>query len=158
MRNRQLYKISVFRKGKLVFQVRDSLHQLNGTLNNLARDLCPELGLKGKVDHENVTYETLQDPRMRLVLLEYLAQDVLLLAGIMQKAQSIYHNLFQIDFTTKLTVSALAMDVFCSYFYDDQEFPIHIPTRRIDSFKKARQADFHNAGNKPILTCLVPSR
>jgi hypothetical protein len=65
---------------------------------------------------------------------EYLRQDIRLLGGVMQKAQSIYSTEFQVDILGCITLSALAMKIYRTNFYDPNTFPIHIPSRNEDTF------------------------
>lgn len=68
----------------MLFRFRDSLNLLPGSLNSLASSLCPELGTKGYIDHENVTLSNLASNKK--TLLDYMKQDILLLGGVMRKA------------------------------------------------------------------------
>jgi len=67
-------------------------------------------------------------------LLDYMKQDILLLGGVMQKAQDIYWKLFQVDIESKITLSSLALTIFRLKYYDEKNWPIHIPNKNEDSF------------------------
>jgi hypothetical protein len=67
-------------------------------------------------------------------LLSYMIQDILLLAGIMLKAQEIISTEFGVDIVEKITVSSLALTIFRTKFYDDERNPIHIPSGNEDNF------------------------
>ncbi|KAF3433473.1 hypothetical protein FNV43_RR24575 [Rhamnella rubrinervis] len=88
MRNHMLYELVVYLDNKLLFRLRDSLTLLTGSLNNLARNLCTQLGFKGSVPHDEVQVSNLKN--LRTQLLEYVKQDIRLLGGVMLKAQEIY--------------------------------------------------------------------
>ena len=70
----------------------------------------------------------------RAELLEYMKQDIRLLGGVMQKAQDLYFQKFQVDVVDCLTLSALAMRIYRTIYYDENSFPIHIPSRNEDTF------------------------
>ncbi|KAK4412074.1 DNA polymerase [Sesamum alatum] len=95
VRNHRLYEIAVYsgkgKKKKLLFRFRDSLNLLPGKLNALAKNLCPDLGPKGSIPYEEVELSNLVS--MKTSLLDYMKQDILLLGGVMKKAQEIYWNL-----------------------------------------------------------------
>lgn len=95
-RNNRLYELSVYSDRKLLFRLRDSLNLLPGTLNNLAKSLCPTLGCKGSIDQ----------------LISYMKQDILLLGGVMQKAQDIYYEQFQLDIVNKITLPSVALSMY----------------------------------------------
>lgn len=107
MRNRRLYEIAVYRGNKLVFSLRDSYTLLPNSLKQLATNLCPELGSKGSIPHEDIKVSNLVSQRSQL--LEYMKQDIYILGGVMQKAQAIYWTSYNVDVVSKLTVSALAL-------------------------------------------------
>lgn len=96
VRNHRLYEIAVYsgkgKKKKLLFRFRDSLNLLPGKLNALAKNLCPDLGPKGSIPYEEVELSNLVS--MKTSLLDYMKQDILLLGGVMKKAQEIYWNLY----------------------------------------------------------------
>ena len=141
MRNNRLYELVVSKgekglKGKkgmkVVLRFRDSLHLLPSSLDTLAKTLCPELGVKGSIKHDEVEVSNLVTKRAEL--LEYMKQDIRLLGGVMQKAQDLYFNKFQVDVVDCLTLSALAMRIYRTIYYDPNSFPIHIPRRNEDTF------------------------
>jgi hypothetical protein len=92
MRDNMLYEIAVYSKNskrrRMLFRFRDSLHLLPGKLASLAKNLCQELGVKGSIDHDKVSVNNLESNKQENK--EYLKQDILILGGIMQKAQAIY--------------------------------------------------------------------
>lgn len=98
MRNHMLYELAVYLGKNLLFRLRDSLTLLTGSLNNLARNLCPQLGDKGTIPHDEVQVSNLKN--LSTQLLEYMKQDIRLLGGVMQKAQEI--NLTQYKVNTLL--------------------------------------------------------
>ncbi|KAI3817381.1 hypothetical protein L1987_11171 [Smallanthus sonchifolius] len=71
----------------MLFRIKDSMNLLPDSLNNNGKSLCPSLGSKGSIDHENVSLSNLASDKE--ILLEYMKQDILLLGGIMHKAQEI---------------------------------------------------------------------
>ncbi|KAI3664623.1 hypothetical protein L1987_89618 [Smallanthus sonchifolius] len=76
-RNNMLYELSVYSGRKVLFRLRDSLNLLPGTLNNLAKSLCPSLGSKGSIDYHDVRVDNLVSKKDQLI--EYMKQDILLL-------------------------------------------------------------------------------
>lgn len=146
IRNHRIYEIKVYKKmqqevdgkmvdkiGVLLFTFKDSLNLLPGKLDTLAQNLCPDLGGKYDFDHEQL--KTVEDiSRLEEELLEYLKQDVLLLGGVMKKAQEIILNLYNVNINTVLTISSLAMRIFRIKYYDASSFPIHIPNVNEDKF------------------------
>jgi len=132
LRNNRLYELGVYSGKKMLFRFRDSLNLLPGSLNSLASSLCPELGTKGSIDHENVTLSNLASNKK--TLLDYMKQDILLLGGVMRKAQDIYWKLFQVDIESKITLSSLALTIFRMKYYDEKNRPIHIPNKNEDNF------------------------
>jgi hypothetical protein len=134
MRNNELFEIVVYRKaGKtLLFRLKDSLKVLPGKLSNLANDFCPELGGKGSIPHETIEECNLSPQKGEL--LDYMKQDILLLGGVMYKAQYIFKTYEFVDNVTKLTISALAVTIFRTNYYDEINWPIHIPNRNEDTF------------------------
>ncbi|KAF3451256.1 hypothetical protein FNV43_RR07351 [Rhamnella rubrinervis] len=53
-----IMKLAVYLGKKLLFRLRDSLTLLTGSLNNLARNLCPQLGSKGSIPHDGASVES----------------------------------------------------------------------------------------------------
>lgn len=132
MRNHRLYELAVYRGKKRVFRLRDSYTILPSTLATLGRTLCPQLGPKGSIQHDEVLVSNLMilSPKLK----EYLRQDILLLGGVMVKAQEIYWTQYKVDIENCLTLSALAMNIYRMNYYDPKSFPIHIPSRNEDTF------------------------
>lgn len=67
-------------------------------------------------------------------LVEYMKQDIYLLGGIMLQAQNIYLSLYELDITTKITLSSLALTIFRRDYYDEMSTPIAIPHRTAEEF------------------------
>ena len=105
---------------------------MTSSLKVLADNLCPELGSKGSIPHEDVKVTTLSNQKH--IVIDYMKQDIRLLGGVMLKAQEIYWGLFQIDIVTKLTLSSIALTIFRTKYYDPDKWPIHIPISNEDSF------------------------
>lgn len=102
MRNNRLYELAVYSGKRMLFRFRDSLNLLPGNLNELAKNLCPGLGPKGSIPYDEVNVSNVGS--MKQMLLDYMRQDILLLGGIMQKAQEIYWKLFMLDIESKITL------------------------------------------------------
>ena len=132
VRNHRLYEIVVYSGKKMLFRFRDSLNLLPGKLSALAKSLCPGLGMKGSIPHDEICLSNLVSMKDRL--LDYMKQDILLLGGVMQKAQEINWKQFNVDIESKITLSSLALSIFRMKYYDDSNWPIHIPNRNEDLF------------------------
>lgn len=132
LRNHKLYELKVYRGNKLLVRYRDSLTMLPNDLNTLAKTLCPELGAKGSIPHEDLNASNILDHGDNLIT--YLRQDILILGGVMLKAQKIYSSKYRIDIEDVMTISSLSMKIFRIKFLDDENFPIHIPTKNQDTF------------------------
>lgn len=132
VRNSRLYELVIYRDKKKLFILRDSLLLLPGNLNYLAKNLCPQLGTKGSIPHDEVQESNLIP--LREQLLEYMKQDILLLGGVMHKAQAIYYSLYKVDIIKKRTLSSLALEIFRTCYYDQKNWPIYIPNRNEDTF------------------------
>jgi hypothetical protein len=61
-------------------------------------------------------------------------QDILLLGGVMQKAQDIYWKLFSIAIESKITLPSLALTIYRTLYYDENHFQIHIPSQNEETF------------------------
>jgi hypothetical protein len=151
MRNNILYELAVYsgKNKKMLFRFRDSLNLLPGKLNNLAKNLCPGLGPKGSIPYDEVTESNLISMKKRL--LDYMKQDILLLGGVMLKAQEIYFLLYKVDIVSKITVSSMALSIFRMKYYDENNWPIHIPNKNEDTFISIRRAYYggHTDTYKP---------
>lgn len=147
MRNNRLYKLSVYSDKKILFSFVDSLNLLPGSLNNLSRNLCPDLGQKGSISYEDVNQSNLAS--MKKSLIDYMKQDILLLGGVMQKAQEIYWKHFQVDIESKITISSLALYIFRSKYYDASNWPIYIPNKNEDTFIRRAYYGGHTDVYKP---------
>lgn len=132
MRNRMLYELAVYSGKKLLFRFRDSLHLLPGKLDDIAKNLCPGLGPKGSIPYDEVILSNIVS--MKKSLLDYMKQDILLLGGVMQKAQERFWNLYKVDIESKITAASMAMTIFRMRYYDQDNWPIHIPSRNEDTF------------------------
>ncbi|GKA18019.1 DNA polymerase-like protein, partial [Tanacetum coccineum] len=132
LRNSRLYELVIYRGKYMLFRLRDSLMLLPGNLNHLARNLCPRLGTKGSIPHDEVQESNLIP--LRDQLLEYMKQDILLLGGIMHTAQEIYYTHYKVDIVKKRTFSSLALEISRTAYYDQRNWPIHIPNRNEDTF------------------------
>lgn len=64
------------------------MNLLPGKLGALAKNLCPDLGQKGSIPYDEVRLSNLAS--LKKSLIEYIQQDILLLGGVMLKAQEIY--------------------------------------------------------------------
>lgn len=147
MRNNRVYEISLYSGKRMLFRVRDSLNLLPGSLASLSQNLCPELGVKGNIDHNNLSMTNIESQKD--ILLEYMKQDILLLGGIMLKAQEIYWKQFQVDIESKITLASLALSIFRLKYYDASHFPIHIPNKNEDSFIRLAYYGGHTDAYKP---------
>lgn len=147
LRNHRLYELAVYSGKKMLFRFRDSLNLLPGKLSTLANNLCPGLGPKGSIPHDELTLSNLAS--MKKVLLDYMKQDILLLGGVMQKAQEIYWKLYMLDIESKITLSSLALSIFRMKYYDASNWPIHIPNKNEDSFIRKAYYGGHTDTYKP---------
>lgn len=100
------------------------------------------------MDHNTVVLQNLKERKNELM--DYMKQDILLLAGIMYKAQQIYWNLYKIDIVTKITLPSLALTIFRKHFYDPIKTPISIPNANVDSFIRRGYYGGHSDVYKPI--------
>nr|YP_009675519.1 DNA polymerase [Sophora flavescens]QDD68274.1 DNA polymerase [Sophora flavescens] len=76
-------------------------------------------------------------------------QDIYILGGVMQKAQEIYWTLYNVDVVNKLTLSALALAIFRTKYYDQENWPIYIPNRNEDTFIRRGYYGGHADAYKP---------
>ena len=70
----------------------------------------------------------------RAQLLDYMEQDIRLLAGVMLRAQEIYWTKYNVDIGQCLTLSSLAMRIYRMNYYDQNDSPIYIPSSNQDAF------------------------
>jgi hypothetical protein len=89
-----------------VFHLQDSYTQLPNSLETLAKTLCPHLGSKGSIAHDEVQMSSLQENRAQL--LDYMELDISLLGDVMLRAKSIYWTRYNVDIGVCLTLSSLA--------------------------------------------------
>lgn len=132
VRNHKLYELKVYIGDNFLIRFRDSLTLLPSSLASLGETLCPELGSKGSIPHSDLVVEDLQVNSEDLI--NYLRQDILLLGGVMKKAQEINWSSYEIDIEDVMTVSALSLKIFRKKYLDDKSFHINIPTRNQDTF------------------------
>ncbi|KAF3951624.1 hypothetical protein CMV_022749 [Castanea mollissima] len=147
LRNNRVYEIAVYSGKNILFRFRDSLNLLPASLDALSKNLCPELGVKGNIDHNNLNMTNMESQKN--ILLEYMKQDIILLGGVMLKAQEIYWKLFQVDIESKITLASLALSIFRLKYYDASHFPIHIPNKNEDSFIRLAYYGGHTDAYKP---------
>ena len=148
LRNHRLYEVTVYSGKKLLFRLRDSLTLLPSSLDNLAQNLCPQLGSKGTITHELLLQSELIPHRK--LLLDYMRQDIRLLGGVMRKVQEIYWTQYKVDIVTKLTLSSLALTIFRTNYYDPDNWPIHIPSQNEDTFIRRAYYGGHADVYKPL--------
>lgn len=132
LRNHKLYELKVYLGDKLLLRFRDSCTLLPSRLDTLAKTLCPELGSKGSIPHDDLKVSNLLVHSEDLI--NYLRQDILLLGGVMLKAQEINWSKYHIDIEDVMTLSSLSLKIFRQNYFDDETFPIHIPTKNQDTF------------------------
>jgi len=131
-----------------VFRIRDSLNLLNSSLAILAKTLCPQLGTKGSIEHDKISILSIAERKAEL--LDYMIQDIRLLGGVMLKAQEILSTEYKVDIVDCMTTSALAMKIFRMNYYDPKSFPIHIPSRNVDTFIRRGYYGGHADTYKPV--------
>ncbi|KAI5657601.1 hypothetical protein M9H77_26394 [Catharanthus roseus] len=127
-----LWELKIYSGNKLLFCFGDSLNLLLGKLKDLARNLYPELGQKGSIPHEEITLSDI--PIKKPELINYLRQDILLLGGIMKKAQEIYWTVYNVDIESKIIVSSLALTISRMKCYNASNWLIYIPNMNENSF------------------------
>ncbi|KAL2505782.1 DNA-directed DNA polymerase [Abeliophyllum distichum] len=143
-----------FKRGKKrVYRLRDSLTLLTASLATLGKTLCPQLGEKGSIAHDEVRVSTLKTHSAQL--LDYMKQDIRLLGGVMVKAQEIFWTQYKVDIENCLTLSSLSMLIFRMNYYDPNSFPIHIPSRNEDTFIRRGYYGGHADVYKPYGENLV---
>lgn len=132
LRNHKLYELKVYLGDKLLLRFRDSCTLLPSSLETLGKTLCPELGSKGSIPHADLSVSNLLLNSVDLI--NYLRQDILILGGVMLKAQEINWSKYRIDVEDVMTLSSLALQIFRQNYFDDETFHINIPTRNQDTF------------------------
>lgn len=132
LRNHKLYELKVYLGDKLLLRFRDSCTLLPSSLETLGKTLCPELGSKGSIPHADLSVSNLLLNSVDLI--NYLRQDILILGGVMLKAQEINWSKYRIDVEDVMTLSSLALKIFRQNYFDDETFHINIPTRNQDTF------------------------
>ena len=137
-RNSRIYEITVYsisgknNRKRLMIRILDSCLVLPAKLEDLAVSFCPKLKGKGEIRHKSVNLDNLGENRR--AYLSYLDQDILLLGHIVQRAQEIYLEEYNIDIVSVMTISALAMSIFRTTYYDDEMQRICIPNQNADQF------------------------
>jgi hypothetical protein len=144
MRNGTMYELSVYKISKsipkkgsgerLLFRIRCSLLILPLSLEDLAMEMCPNLGGKENMDHSAVTLESLNDQESYMEYKSYLAQDVYLLGVIMKKTQAFFWDSFYVDIVHHLTIASLALSIFRTNYYSDKKHRMYIPNANADQF------------------------
>lgn len=142
-----LYEISVYLGKKRVFRLRDSYTLLPSSLETLSKTLCPQLGSKGSIQHDEVNEFNLM--KLKAELLDYMQQDIRLLGGVMLKAQDIYWTQYKVDIENCMTLSTLAMTIYRTSYYDENSWPIHIPSMNEDTFIRRGYYGGHTDVYKP---------
>lgn len=132
IRNNEIYQIKVYRGNKLLYNLQDSLKILPRKLNDLAMSLCPQLGIKGDINFDEIKLSNLEEKKE--LILEYMKQDIILLGGVILKAQEIYWMAFKVDIVKKLSISSLALCIFRTHYYDPDNWNIYIPNKNEDTF------------------------
>lgn len=132
IRNNLIYEIAVYRGKKLLYNLKDSLIMLPNNLDTLARHLCPQLGIKGDINFDEINLSNLEEKKV--LILDYMKQDIVLLGGVMLKAQDIYWKAFKVDIVTKMTLSSLALCIFRTHYYNQTNWNIFIPNKNEDTF------------------------
>lgn len=107
-RNLQLEKFSLYDGKKLLFTFKCSWHWLPGSLDSLAKTLCPEWGPKGSIPHEELEVEDIY--RKSKELKDYTKQDIRLLGGLMSTVKR-----FSISFFYSFSLEYLDSVIASSY-------------------------------------------
>ena len=115
-----------------MIRILDSCLVLPGKLDELAVSFCSKEKGKGHIDHKSVTLETLG--KNRKAYLDYMDQDILLLGHIVQMAQEIDLEEYNINLVGIMTISSLSMRIFRTNYYDDENHRIYIPNQNADQF------------------------
>lgn len=132
LRNHKIYELKVYLGDRFLVRFRDSLTLMPSSLEKLGKTLCPELGSKGSIPHEKLSSSNLLLNSVDLI--NYLRQDILILGGVMLKAQEINWSKYRIDIEDVMTLSSLSLKIFRKNFFDDNTFHINIPNRNQDTF------------------------
>lgn len=123
---------------------------LPNPLKTLAKTLCPELGSKGSIPHENLNMDNIKVQSENLIT--YLRQDIRILGGVMLKAQELNWKKYQIDIEDVMTLyrASLSLKIFRKKYLDDETFPIHIPSQNQDAFIRRGYYGGHSDVYKPL--------
>lgn len=103
---------------------------------------------KGSIPHDSITESYLKEKEHQALLIDYLRQDVLILAGVMHKAQKLYWENYKVDITKCLTLSALALKIYRVSFYP-KAWPIYQPQSNQDQFIRQGYYGGHSDVYKP---------
>ena len=131
VRKNQIYELKVYIGNNWFIHFWDSCTLLPRSLASLGKTLCPELGLKGSIPHSDLIVFDLQGKNESLI--NDLWQDILLLGGVILKAQERNWYKYQIDIEDVMTVSALSQKIVRKKDLDDKAYHINIPTRNQDT-------------------------
>ncbi|KAG6466679.1 hypothetical protein ZIOFF_060114 [Zingiber officinale] len=148
LRNNRIYEIKVYSGKRLLFRFRDSLNFFPRSLRELADTFCPELGSKGSIDHDAVSVSNRISLREEYV--SYLRQDILILGGVMQKAQALYLSKYNVDVEAVMTISGLSLRIFRANYYKPDLFPISTLTKNEDTFIRRGYYGGHSDVYKPF--------
>lgn len=132
VRNHNIYELKVYVRDKFLLRFRDSCTLLPSSLEVLGNTLCPELGGKGSLPHSKICVDSLNDYSKDII--KYLRQDILVLGGVMKRAQQIYWERYGVDVEDVMTITSLSMKIFRKKYLDDRKFHIGIPNRNQDTF------------------------
>lgn len=91
--------------------------------------------------------ESLKENRAKYC--NYLEQAVRLLGGVMLRAQEIYWTKYNVDIGECLTLSSLAMKIYRMSYYDQEGWPIYIPSSNQDAFIRRGYYGGHADTYKP---------
>lgn len=117
-----------------------------------------ELGCKGSLPHADLCMGNLLEHREDILC--YLRQDILLLGGVMKKAQAINWSSYEIDVESVLTISSLSFKIFRKKSLNEEAFQIKIPTQNQDTFIRrgyyGGHVDVYNMVSICIFMMLTP--
>lgn len=102
-----------------------------GSLKSLAETMCPELGGKGSIPYDELNEFNISE--LKFELIKYMEQDILILAGVLRKAQEKYWDRYMVDITNNLTVSSMAMKIYRTHYYPST-YPIYRPQHNKAAF------------------------
>ncbi|XP_050217594.1 DNA polymerase-like [Mercurialis annua] len=132
LRNHKNYELKVYLGDRFLVRFRDSLTLMPSSLEKLGKTLCPESGSKESIPHEKLSSSNLLLNSVDLI--NYLRYAILILGGVMLKAQEINWSKYCIDIEDVMTLSSLSLKIIRNNFFDDNTFHINIPNRNQDIF------------------------